>query len=744
MAGTRRWIKQSGDSENSRRQLRHSAASSLNPLTPGQHRNPTIQLEHELEPFRARLQPSGSVFIVNNLADDEAQIPEEPPLVASLSNPNVIEPLVNQESSDFPLLSPQSVLSMEHGKRTTLPLREEEEEIEPLIRREPQPPLYKSAGQLVVRNAKAVAAQYRPFVSKLLENKIATAIAILASMTAALLAFANAYGIPASQISIDIIRYNSRRTLTYALVSAYSALHVNVPFNLSFLLSGRKKIESVLKNMTKSPRNFITTSILIIFALCAAFASGALTLNTFLFAGYVIAVIQGVFQSVPMNATSRLTGLITAEQTLSNVVKHSARARVDLIDAFNHLNKDVKVELSVADFEKEFDLNTEDLGIARDERSELSEQRVIRSTGDILNAVQNKHIKRKLANKHETLMSELTQAHNNARAVLTAEADPTKLDPNQLEEAFKKLQDISAKCKKGAHLDDVDYERLLGELIKALMVFDKLPEDPLHPFYKSRHWTEYTAYYLHTLAQISLGLVGGLVTTAVFAQNGFNAFNYASQWTTGNNLSDLDVWYRRLIGFPCGVGPGTLYAISIALSIHHYFTTLPLYIWRHKSDFSAMACLTISLCTQYFASGSPRGTARGAVTLPNNILGPLSTEGMQNTTETIMQVAGGMTNFAPTLRDLVHHFDNPDHPTVEETLKHFADPNGHKTDNYTDDLIINAANRNRFFPPLAAPIRGGEISIKKKKPSKRDKNGDRLSRDDSYGNLISIGSPTKT
>ena len=718
--GRSSWVKQSGKIS------RQGAVANLNAESlPSRHRNASFQLGRELEDIVRQTQPSANPFMINNLEEENPAAAEPPLVVVHPIEP--IEPLVqpNKETKPF-AVQPASFLREEEKH---LPLAESIEEIQPLIRREPQPPLYQRAGQAIARNAKAVVAQYQPFVSQLTENKFATFIAILASLTATVQAFANAYRTSTSKLSLSLIRSNSNSTLVNAIVSAYSALHVNVPFNLSFLLSGRKKIMTALKTMIKRIENFIGYGILLIFGLCAAAASAALTYATFLFLPIIVSVIQGL-QSFIMNWTSRLTGLITAYQTLSNVFRHSARARRDIIDAFNHLNSDAEFEMSLADFEEEFGLTSTDLSIPGDEAADLPNRRVKRTTGDILKLVTEKHVKNKLEKKREALQKELSKARDVTHAAL----DTEQVDPLKLNESTKTLKEISAKLEKGVHLDDVDHERIFGELVKCLMKFDKLPQDPNHPLYKSRHWSEYALYYTHTMAQITLGVIGGGVTAAIFAQNGFNAINYVSQWTTGNNLSYLDVWTKRGMGIASGIGPGTLYAISIALSLQHYATTLPLYFWRNKSEFAPLFCLLVTLITQYFASNSPRSIARNAVIQPNNILGVLASPSMQNTTETIMQVAGGMTNFAPMLRSFAHHFNNKDKPTVAEIIGHFADVNGHKTDNYTNDLMIMAANQNCFFPRLAAPK--GPHNPHKKKRSQRDEKGERLTRDESLLNLV--------
>ena len=751
MAGTRKWVNQSGDLKDNPT-LRQLARANLNP---GQHRraqnSAAPSLEQELNQLTRRSQPVSSPFLIDNTdsTDGERLLGEEAPLTAHLDQYLVREPIVAQESIGQAHKDSEASYLNEREKSAALPNPQEEEELLPLLRRAPNPPLLSRAWQVVVKNTKDVANQYRPFLNQLAENKFATFIAILASLTATVQAFANAYQTSTSKLSLDLIRSNSKNVLANAIVSAYSALHVNVPFNLSFLLAGRKKIMAALKTMIQKSSNFLGYGVLLLFALFAAAASAALTYATFLFLPIIVSIIQGL-QSFLMNWTSRLTGLITAYQTLSNVFKHSARARRDIIDAFNHVDMDAEFELTVDDFEKEFGLSPADLGLPRDEAADLPNRSVKRSTRFILDAVKDKHVKAKLEKKREALKKELAELPNvPSQALDISQIDPKqskesakqlKESAKQLQESAKQLEATAAKVKKGIHLDDIDHERIFGELVKCLTVLDSLPKDAAHPFYRSRHWTEYATYYGHTLTQIVTGVIGGGVTAAIFAQNGFNAINYISQWTTGNNLSNLDVWVKRGMGFPAGIGPGTLYAISIALSLQHYVYTLPTFVWRHKSEFAPMFCLLVTLVTQYFASNSPRSIARNAVILPGNILGVLSQPGMQNTTETIMQAAGGMTNFAPTLRTLVRHFENPDKPTVPEILNHFADPNGHKTDDHTNDICIIAANKLSFFPPVTAPKAGGPI--KKKPHSVRNAEGDRLPRDSSLGDLVSIGMST--
>jgi hypothetical protein len=242
-------------------------------------------------------------------------------------------------------------------------------------------------------------------------------------------------------------------------------------------------------------------------------------------------------------------------------------------------------------------------------------------------------------------------------------------------------------------LNDQDYEDLFKKLVLALGTLESLHPDNI---YHEKCTSEYIAEYSGVLVRLGFAIAFGLSTGCIFLQKGYDAVNLISKLVSGNDLdqSDMHIWLKRAIGLPAGLGSGTLYAVSASEFPKLFFIALPTYLWNHpKHIVSALFLLT----TNYFASSSMHSVASGVLNRENNILGILPENPLKDILPYVVRTGSGFVNILSELKKYNEDIIDPNHPTLEELVHHFEDPNTHRIQPLTAADCSVALNRSSYF-----------------------------------------------
>lgn len=127
--------------------------------------------------------------------------------------------------------------------------------------------------------------------------------------------------------------------------------------------------------------------------------------------------------------------------------------------------------------------------------------------------------------------------------------------------------------------------------------------------------------FLHGLGiffDLSLAFVFVFVpVTLTFMQAGFNGVSKFSEIVAGNDLSDLNPWYKRAIGILPGIASGALYSMScleMRTTLCNAFDD-----FCKKPTFAAGSKLLTLVLATYFSTSSMQNVATNVVQNPDNI-----------------------------------------------------------------------------------------------------------------------------
>ncbi len=469
-----------------------------------------------------------------------------------------------------------------------------------------------------------------------LTHPFSSIVGLAASLTTAVNAATNASHSDAKDISYTWFKHMPKSIRVESVISFISSLWVNYPANKKFIEDAWGKLKNDTKDFFKSPGHFFNNFFSFVVGLDSGAAAAILAISAFIWIVWGGLTIPSLFAGLGfvINSTSRYLGFKRTLRQIEINFNDDAKVQKQGNDEINHINQDERLNLSELDL---LELGILDSKLADAERSIM----------EILQAVTDAEAERKLASK------------------------PLNTD--------KKL-------------NDQDYEDLYKNLYLAL---NKLQE--LHPdniLFNKKNKREYIAEYVALIFRLAIALACLVSAGGIFMQKGWDAYSFVLKKITGNDGEDYNIWLKRLIGLPAGMGSGSLYGVSAYEFFKLFFNDVPTYLWHHPIHFISLYFL---LSVNYFASSSMQSIANNVLSHPNNILGALSESPIKEAVPYAARAGAFFVNSLSEFKRYQKNIADPNHPKVEELLKHFEDPNIHLINHTTAVEMSVALNKSSFF-----------------------------------------------
>lgn len=157
-----------------------------------------------------------------------------------------------------------------------------------------------------------------------------------------------------------------------------------------------------------------------------------------------------------------------------------------------------------------------------------------------------------------------------------------------------------------------DLDHIARKFVKRLTDFAKAHPDFVH----EKTTSEYAAEYAGVIFDLTFAsFILGIPSLLTFTQKGYDGVATIAKFA-GTDLSDINIWYKRLIGVVPGLASSALYLDS-GTKIRTTLTELAKYLYQHPEKIPAAL---ITLSANGLASFSPKNLAEGIANNPNNII----------------------------------------------------------------------------------------------------------------------------
>ena len=218
--------------------------------------------------------------------------------------------------------------------------------------------------------------------------------------------------------------------------------------------------------------------------------------------------------------------------------------------------------------------------------------------------------------------------------------------------------------------------------------------------YNEKQFAEYVADFAGTLTSVTFALIFGLSSGSIFMQKGYDGINILSKLISKTDLdaSGMNIWSKIFMGLSSGIGSGTLYGVSASQFPKLFFVMLPTYLWHHPKHIATAALFVVA---NYFASSSMQNVTASVLARENNIIPFLSSGFIGQAMPYVVRAGGGFVNCLGELKTFAEPTANSDHPTYDEVVRHFNNPDNHRIEPGTADSCAVELNKLSFFKPDA-------------------------------------------
>lgn len=519
-------------------------------------------------------------------------------------------------------------------------------------------------------------------VTYTIKHPLSSLLGLGTSAQASISAFVNPSKIDPKDIDSKWWASMSGAMKAQSIISLVFSFGVNYPVNRKFIEDAWLKLKTNSKNTFKSVGDFVDNATSIFLGLNSGMAAAAITFEAFLWITTGGFFFPALFAALSFlnSSTSRYIGIKRVFNLLRNLFNSDARVQSESIDALKHLNRDYQLELD----------------------------NVLQSVRSILQNLLDQKISELLEARHhldENDLAALTQIRINELALLaksksTRVENLSEIDKSQVDRIVneKTAEIMLTKCK----LNDHDYDCLFKELITKAAELETLHPDNIDTLlFNEKQTYEYVADYANTVFKLIFALVFGLSAGSIFMQKYFDAINILSKFISGQDLneSNMNLWLKRLIGVPSGIASGLLYGASAGDFPKLFFINLPSYVYSHPKEIFSTILLLVA---NFYASSSMQNVARGVVNREDNILGLLSQGKMKEILPHLTHAGCGFVNILSELKKRSPSPAEPNHPTYEEIIHYFENPNDHPIEHETA-LACSISNSKLSFFPKSTP-----------------------------------------